>query len=219
MNSEFDTDGSAPVNITVTLNDAANYDVSSTDPITVAVKDNDAPDATNPIVIITRTSNYVVEGGTATFTLTSTGAGGSAVLPSTDKPINVLFSANNNDFIAASETRLMKTEPITMTGQPTASISLETASADPSGIDFGVITATLMDGDGYVLSSTETDRVASITLLDRLPEISITAIDPVDEMTGQFTVTLESDIELVTGRPITITSLMVEDANTDAPHL
>ena len=32
-----------------------------------------------------------------------------------------------------------------------------------------------------------------------------------------FTVTLESDIELMTGRPITITSLTVDDANTDAP--
>ena len=215
--TEFDVDGSTPVNITVTLNDAADYDVSSTDPITVAVKDNDAPTAANPIITITRAADYIVEGGTATFTLTSTGTGGTALLPSADKVVNVVFSANNDDFIAASETMLMKTETITMTGEPTASISLETKTADPASIDFGVITATLLDGDGYVLSATESDRVASITLLDKLPEISIAAINPVDEADGMFTVTLESDIELMTGRPITITSLTVDDANTDAP--
>ena len=39
-----------------------------------------------------------------------------------------------------------------------------------------------------------------------------------DESTGEFTVTLESDIELMTGRPITITSLTVDDANSNAPQ-
>ena len=225
MNSEFDADGSTPVNITVTLNDAADYDVSSTDPITVAVKDNDAPDTDEPLITITRAADYIVEGGNATFTVTSTGAGGSAVLPSTDKDINVVFTTNHADFIATSETplanmptTLVKMSTITSIGESTASISLATKTADPANIDFGTVTATLMDGDGYVLSSTETDRTASITLLDKLPEISIAAINPVDESVGQFTVTLESDIALVTGRPITITSLTVADANSDAPQ-
>ena len=105
-----------------------------------------------------------------------------------------------------------------MTGEPTVSVSLETATADPAGIDFGVVTATVMDGAGYVLSSTESDRVASVVVLDKLPEISIAAIDPVDEAAGMFTVTLESDIALMTGRPITITNLTVADTEgTTAP--
>ena len=184
MNSEFDVDSSTPVNITVTLNDAADYDVSSTDPITVAVKDNDAPDADEPLISITSVANYAVEGGNATFTVTSTGAGGSAVLPSTDKDINVVFTTNHADFIATSETTLVKMPTITSTGESTATVSLATKTADPASIDFGIVTATLMDGAGYVLSSTAADRSASIALLDKLPEISIATIDPVDESDG-----------------------------------
>ena len=218
MDSTFDTDSSTPVNITVTLNSTDDYDLSSTDPITVEVKDNDAPTAANPLIKIARVADYIVEGGNATFTLTSTGTGGATVLPSTNKDVNVQFSVNNEDFIAASETSLMKTETITSTGDAFVTISLETKADDPDGDDYGEVTATLMDGENYVLSSTDSERTASVVVLDKLPEISIAAIDPVDEATGQFTVTLESDIELVTGLPINITSLTVDDANSVAPQ-
>ena len=214
MNSNFDTDGSTPVNITVTLNDGADYNLSSTvAPIMVTVKDNDAPSAANPIITIARAADYIVEGGDATFTVTALES------PEEAKTVNVVLSANNNDFIATSElTNLVKTATIPATGDPTATVSLTTKADDPDGADYGVITATLLDGVGYIRPDAVADRVASVVVLDNLPEISIAAIDPVDEADGEFTVTLQSDVTLATDRPITITALTVADTEgTDAP--
>ena len=211
MNSLTDV-GSTPVSITVTLNDTNDYDTSSDDSFTVSVKDNDAPSAAIPLVRISNSENYIVEGGTATFTVTASES------PNEAKNVNVVFSVNNADFIAMSETNLMKTPRIPATGDPSATVSLTTKADDPDGDDYGVVTATLMDGAGYVLSSTASERVDSVVVLDELPEISIAAIDPVNEADGMFTVTLESDIDLVAGNPITITSLTVVDANVDDPQ-
>ena len=214
MDSTFDTDGSTPVNITVTLNDGADYNLSSTvAPIMVTVKDNDAPSAANPIITIARAADYIVEGGDATFTVTASES------PEEAKTVNVVLSANNNDFIATSElTNLVKTATIPATGDPTATVSLTTKADNPDGADYGVITATLLDGVGYIRPDAEANRVASVVVLDNLPEISIAAIDPVDESAGMFTVTLQSDVILATDRPITITALTVADADTDDPQ-
>ena len=130
-------------------------------------------------------------------------------------PINVVFSFDDENFIAASETEMTKTETITSTGAKTTRFTFSTKADNPDGNTNGLVTATLVEGAGYALPATVADRSASIVILDdALPVISIGEIAPVNESAGEFAVTLISNIQLTSGYDLVIDTLLVVDTTT-----
>ena len=193
--------------ITIAIRDTANYNVSAIDPsITVTVKDNDAPTAAAPRMTISKAIDYVADGGDVTFTINA-----SDMPNATSTDVNVSLSGSSffdGDLVRSvnfDNTEDMDTLVVTTT-------------ADSASLSHGIITATILEGAGYVRSETRTENETSIVVADNLPAISITAIDPVDEADEMFTVELVSDIQLVAGYDLTIDTLTVVDANEDDPQ-
>ena len=82
----------------------------------------------------------------------------------------------------------------------------------------GLISAELQSGTEYLTSGMADANITTVVVLEALPIISIAEIGPVDESTGEFDVTLTSNIQLVAGHDLTITTLTVVDATTNAPQ-
>ena len=102
----------------------------------VRVKDNDTPSESNPTITIASDVNYIAEGSTASFTLEA------SHLPTNNTDVNVVFSLDNENFIATSETVKTKTETITSTGEKTVKVTFATKADSPDGDTNGLITAT-----------------------------------------------------------------------------
>ena len=81
----------------------------------------------------------------------------------------------------------------------------------------GIVTATILEGAGYVLANTVADNQTSFVVIDDLPAISISEIGEVNESAGNFTVTLVSDTQAIVGHDIVIDQLIVNDANSADP--
>ena len=211
MDAGFNIGSSDNVNIVITIApDTTNYTVGSPGSITVEVKDNDAPSASEPKVSISA-PNYAAEGDTITFTVTALPA------PTNNTAVNVMFTVTG-DFIATSETEL--TKPANITGDATTgTVTFATKADSPNGVD-GLITATILDGANYVRSDTSSENETSVVILDQLPVISLSAPDAVDETDANSTFDLTLTIETasfvpLTGRPLVIDGLTI--ANTSDP--
>ena len=196
------------VSVTVALLEGVEYDTGAKDSITVRVKDSTGSNAL-PAISIANDANYIADGSMASFTVTA------SHLPSTDTDVTVMFTIDG-DFLTTGEDTV-KTPTITSAGDRTATVMYDTEVDSPFAGN-GTVTATLIDGAGYAITSTAAERSASIAVLDALPVISISEISAVDEVAEMFTITLTSDIQLLENRDLTIDTLRVVDADNDAPQ-
>ncbi len=163
--------------VTLTVNGGQGYTVGSLSSETVTVTDNDEPRQPlllpDPEVSITAGSG-IIEGGTATFTITANPA------PSSPITVNVGVS-ENGDFGASGAAT------VTVSGASTTyTVTTTNDNADEAD---GSVTATLQTGSGYTVSSSQ--GAASVAVSDDdVPEVSITAGSGITEGgTASFTIT------------------------------
>ena len=203
MGSGADVAPASNVNIAVSLAEHLAYDTNPAEElISIKVKDNDTPSASNPTVSITG-PHYVAEGSTFNYTLTA-----SHILNS-EITVNVDVQSTKGSFLAVNQGGV-RTADIA-SGSKTGTLTVGTVVEAAIDSD-GRINAEVVEGKGYALSATEAPRNAEIVVLDALPVISLSAPDSVDEDDGKFDITLTSNIVPVENHPITITSLVVDDS-------
>ena len=169
-----DSTDEADGSVTATLQDGSGYTVSSTKgAATVNVADNDDPPPATPELSITGGSG-VTEGGSASFTITASPAPASAIT------VKVGVS-ENGDFGASGAAT------VTVRGASTTyTIATTDDNADEAD---GSVTATLQDGSGYTVSSTNGAATVSVAD-DDVPELSIAAGSGITEGgTASFTIT------------------------------
>ena len=189
------------VNIVVSLAEHDDYDTNpDRETISIKVKDNDTPSASNPTVSITG-PHYVAEGSTFDFILTPSHP------PNNEITVNLAIQSSQGNFLAANQS---DTATIA-SGANEGRLSVATTTEAQQGSD-GRITGEIIEGKGYALSIAEAPRNAEVVVLDSLPVISFTAPDTVDEDDGSFEIMLTSNVVPKTGHPITITTLEVDDS-------
>ena len=170
--SSDEVDGS----VTVTLSDGTGYTVSSSSGVaTVAVSDDDVPE------ISIASEGDITEGSDATFTITA------SPTPHTALSVSVNLSQSGDYGVT--------TGAQTVTIPTGGSYTLTVATTDDSSDEVdGSVTATLSDGTGYTVSTS--NGAASVTVADdddppaATPEISIAAGSDVTEGSdATFTIT------------------------------
>ena len=191
------------VNIVVTLAEHAEYDTNpDRETISIKVKDNDTPSASNPTVSITG-PHYVAEGSTFNYTLSA-----SHIL-SSEITVNVDVQSTQGSFLAVNQGGVRTVDIASGSKAGTLTVGTVVEAATDSD---GRISAEVVEGKGYALSAAEAPRNAEIVVLDALPVISLTAPDSVNENDGTFDISLTSNIVPVANHPIIITSLGVDDS-------
>ena len=208
MDAGFDIGSSDNVTFSIAiLEDYQNYEIGSPESITVKVKDNDTPSDALPRMSIS-SANYIADGETITFTVESSD------MPNEAKDVKVLLSGQN--FITDGR-MLMETVNIGTT-ENSDTFTVMTKAGSVTGNEHGIITATILEGEGYVLSNTSAKNVASVAVVDNLPVISISNIADLNKSVGSFSFQLNSDIPVVAGHPIEITGLTITNASLDIPQ-
>ena len=203
MNSSADVAPNSNVNIVVSLAEHADYDTNpARESITIKVKDNDTPSASNPTITISG-PHYVEEGQPFNITLTPSHA------PSSDITVNLDLKATQGNFLASSQ---LGVNPVPISSGSNSKEHLVVTVAEAAANSDGRITAEVLEGNGYALSADSAPRNAEFVVYDALPVISLSAPDSVSEADGSFDITLTSDIIPVQNHPITITSLNVDDS-------
>ncbi|MCY4176141.1 MAG: hypothetical protein OXD37_07370, partial [Acidimicrobiaceae bacterium] len=151
--------------VTATLVDGAAYDLSSTATATVNIADNDNPTPATPVVSIAAGGN-ITEGGNAVFTLVA------APAPAAQFDVTVTVTTSGSYGVTAG------TRTVTIPTSGTATLTLATTDNNTDEAN-GTITATLVDGAAYDLSSTTT---ATVNIADNeTPAVSITSAGDVTE--------------------------------------
>ena len=197
-----DIASSENVNIVISLVEHADYDTNpDQESISVKVKDNDIPSASNPIVSVTG-PHYVAEGEAFDFILTA------SIPPSNDITVNVDVTPTQGNFLATGHDDV-RTAQIS-SGSAIGRLNVQTTEEAAPDSD-GRINAEVLDGHGYALADDEDTRNAEVVIYDELPIISITTPDSINESAGTFDITLTSNIEPLVNHPIVITSLNVND--------
>ena len=138
----------------------------------------------------------------------------SSDMPNTAKDVKVMLTGAN---FFTDGRMLMETVNIDTT-ETSDTFTVMTKAGAVTGNEHGIITATIIEGDGYVLSNTSAKNVASVAVVDNLPVISISNIAALDKSAGLFTFQLNSDIPVVAGHPIEITGLTITNASADIPQ-
>ena len=201
MGSGADVAPASNENIVVSLAEHDDYDTNpAEESISIKVKDNDSPSASNPTISISG-PHYVAEGSTFDFILTPSHR------PSSNITVNVDVKSTQGNFLAPNQ---IGTATIN-SGADKGSLAVATVTEAAQGSD-GRITGEVLEGKGYALSAAEAPRNAEIVVLDALPVISFTAPDTADEDDGSFEIMLTSNIVPKIGHPITITTLEVDDS-------
>ena len=193
--TDGDVTSSDSIGIIVRLIEGEEYDTSDRDSINVRVKDNDAPSATTPVVEISAGVNYAVRSGMIhQYRITSS--------PPTTSIVDSNVMITLRDATTSAVTSYI--HPVQLTPlSPTHTLILNPQGANGhSGAD--LITITVLDGTGYVLSNDAAKQEKSIVLLNQLPKLSIAEIAPVHESVGKFSFTITSDIQPHAGHPIII---------------
>ena len=127
-------------NIVIEVLEAVEYDVSATDPsITVPVKDNDDPSSASPSMSIS-SANYVADGEKIKFTVTASD------IPDKVTDVKVMLGGDVN-FLAERQAQII--DDITLDGVQTKTFEVDT-KAGPALSNHGIITATILEGAGYV---------------------------------------------------------------------
>ena len=207
MNSGFDIGSSDNVEVKIAVDEAVVYDVKATESsITVPIKDNDAPSRTTPRMSITSV-NYVADGEMATFSVTASHQ------PASTIDVKVFLSGKS--FLDTTQATGV-TVPFDGT-KTTETFKVATKSGSVT-TNHGIITATILEGTGYVRSNTIAKNETSVAVVDNLPVISISEIANVNKSAGTFSFTLTSDYQAIAGYPINITKLSVDDTNTTGPQ-
>ena len=198
---------SAGANIIIKVVETTTYDVSADDPsLTVAVKDNDAPSTTTPSMSIS-SANYVADGEKIEFTITASD------IPTSSTDVKVMLSGD----ISYLDDGQKHQVDVTLNGVQEKKFEVATKGNSASS-NHGIITATILDGNGYVRPNTAAENETSIVVVDDLPVISIADISKVNKSVGTFIFTLTSDSSAIAGYPINIHTLSVDDSNTSSPQ-
>ena len=152
--------------VTATVDQGTGYVVSWTaGAATVAVSDDDDPSATAPEISIAAGSG-VTEGSAATFTITASPS------PAADLDVTVTVSQSGDYAATGSQTVTIPTS-----GTYTLTVATTNDNADEPD---GSLTATVSDGTGYTVSSS--NGAATVAVADDdVPEISIAAGSGVTE--------------------------------------
>ncbi len=151
--------------ITATLVDGAAYDLDTTATATINIADNDNPTPATPVVSIAAGGN-ITEGGNAVFTLVA------APAPAAQFDVTVTVTTSGSYGVTAG------TRTVTIPTSGTATLTLATTDNNTDEAN-GTITATLVDGAAYDLSSTAT---ATVNIADNeTPAVSITSAGDVTE--------------------------------------
>ena len=162
MRSGTDVLPASNVNIVVSLAEHDDYDTNpAKESITIKVKDNDTPSASNPTISITG-PHYVAEGSTFNFILTPSHR------PNSDITVNVDVKSTQGNFLAPNQ---ISTATIN-TGADKGRLAVATVTETAQGSD-GRITGEILEGKGYALSAEVAPRNAEIVVLDALPVISL----------------------------------------------
>ena len=201
MGSGTNVEPASNVNIVVSLAEHDDYDTNpAKESISIKVKDNDSPSASNPTISISG-PQYVAEGSPFDFILTPSHR------PNSDITVNVDVKSTQGNFLAPNQ---ISTATIN-SGADKGRLAVATVTEAAQGSD-GRITGEILEGKGYALSAAEAPRNFEVVVLDALPVISFTAPDTVDEDDGSFEIMLTSNVVPKTGHPITITTLEVDDS-------
>ncbi len=170
------TDG-ADGAVTVTVVDAAAYDVYARPAASVAVADSDNTPAQTVVSIAGGPA--VAEGEAATFTITADPAPAAAV----DVAVTITAAGSYGVSTGARTVSVPTSGSVTLT--------VATTNDDLDALD-GSVTATLVNGTGYGLDSNASSATVAVTDNDT-PEISITATggDITEGETAVFTVTAD----------------------------
>ena len=152
--------------VTATLKDGTGYTVSSTQgAATVDVADDDDAPVVTPVLSISGGSG-ITEGGTASFTITAS--------PAPASPITVKVGVSENGDFGASGAAT-----VTVSGASTT-YTISTTDDNVDEAD-GSVTATLKDGTGYTVSSSNGAATVSVADDDDAPkpvvEISVSVED------------------------------------------
>ena len=202
MVSDANVDPTEDVKIVVTLIEHTDYDTNpDKESISVKVKDNDVPSASNPLVTISG-PHYVAEGSTFNFILAA------SVAPTGDIDVNVEVTPTLGNFLAANQGGI-RTVPIS-SGSRSGTLQIITTTEAAVNSD-GRINAEVLDGNGYSIPTNDVNRNAEVVVYDALPVISLTAPDSISEFDGTFDITLTSNIAPLVNHPIIITTLEVDD--------
>ena len=144
-----DTTDEPDGSVTATVDAGSGYIVSATQgAATVAVADDDDPPVVVPVVSITGGSG-VIEGGTASFTVSASPA------PSSNLDVSVTVS-QSGDYGATTGAR---TVTIPTSGSATLTIATADDGADEPD---GSVTTTLASGSGYIVSATLSAATVSV---------------------------------------------------------
>ena len=203
MRSDADVLPGSDVNIVVTLAEHDDYDTNpNQESISIKVKDNDTPSTSNPTITVTG-PHYVAEGSTFNFTVTASHP------PSAEITVNVDVKPAQGNFLATNQGGI-RTAPIA-SGASEGTLAVGTVTEAATGSD-GRISAEVLEGKGYALTTEEAPRNTDVVIYDALPVISLTAPESAREADGKFDITLTSNIVPLVNHPITITTLDVDDS-------
>ncbi|MDE0157431.1 MAG: autotransporter outer membrane beta-barrel domain-containing protein [Gammaproteobacteria bacterium] len=158
--------------ITATIDPGADYQVGSSAAATVNVTDGGAP---TPRISLSA-PRAINEGDTATFTLSAS--------PAPVAPVDVTVRLTERGSFAAAGEIVQRTVAVGTGGTGTFTVATEN---DRSTEADGSITATLVDGSGYLIHS---PSQVSVTVRDATPRVSIAAGPAITEGgTASFTLT------------------------------
>ena len=171
--------------VTATLRTGTGYMVGAPDTASVAVRDNDG--ATDPVISIAAGA-AVMEGTTATFTVTATSA------PAADLTVTVTVDDGAGNFIAG-----VAPTTVTITASATEATLMVATMADSIDEANGTITATVTIGAGYTVDGTNNTASVTVNDDDAEPTLAISSPSVPEGNSGsvmlRYTVTLTGATE------------------------
>ncbi len=180
-----DTDDEPNGVVTATLRTGTGYMVGAPDTASVAVRDNDG--ATDPVISIAAGA-AVMEGTTATFTVTATSA------PAADLTVTVTVDDGAGNFIAG-----VAPTTVTITASATEATLMVATMADSIDEANGTITATVTIGAGYTVDGTNNTASVTVNDDDAEPTLAISSPSVPEGNSGsvmlRYTVTLTGATE------------------------
>ena len=167
MNPDADVSPSDDVSITVKLVDGTGYSLSSKKSITVKVKDNDTPSASNVRITMSTRKNYFAHGDTFEYYLTV------SELTTNDLTVNFDLLFEYLHPTPAHDSRPYSVK-INSSSELTSKVEVPNVDGDTrvDGINT-LVSLTIIEGAGYSIQSSKEPRTATIVTIDELPEISI----------------------------------------------
>ena len=206
-------DGSVSVQLITDTTYPFTYKIGTANKGVAIISDDDVPSSTTPKITLSG-PNYIKEG--ATFDVVAT----ASHLPDNLTSVNIVLASDDNNNFLAFGSRGAKTIEI-HPNQKTGKIAVS-SRADGEFGNRGLITAELISGSGYLISSSrKVNRTSVVVVLETLPIVSISVPQTqVREDAGTFNLVLETkSFTPDLGRPLNITGLSATDTGTPNDYL